>query len=75
MGEEIVNSDGASTIAGGAAGMVLLLSVRWELVGVSWGESIKVGVAILLALVGYLAYHEPVGYHLTYLLLTGTEPG
>jgi hypothetical protein len=51
-----MNKDTASTIAGGAAGLLLLQSVRWELVGVQIGESCKVGVALLLALVGYLVY-------------------
>jgi len=35
-----------------------LQSVRWELVGVTIGETAKVGVALLLALVGYLCYRK-----------------
>lgn len=48
----------ASTMAGGAAGLLLLQSVRWELVGVQPGETIKVVVALVLALVGYLMYRK-----------------
>lgn len=56
-----MDKDKASTIAGGAAGLLLLQSVRWELVGVQIGESVKVGVAVMLALVGYFAYKLPNG--------------
>jgi hypothetical protein len=44
--------DTASTLAGGAAGLLLLQSVRWDLVAVQRGETIKVVVALILALVG-----------------------
>ena len=46
--------DAASTIAGGGAGIALLLTVRWELV--PYGEAVKVGVALVLAITGYLMY-------------------
>lgn len=49
-----MDKDLASTVAGGGAGMALLLTVRWE--AVPHGEAVKVGVAVLLILVGYLAY-------------------
>jgi hypothetical protein len=48
----------ASTIAGGGAGLLLLQTVRWELVGVQPGETVKVGIALLLALTGYLMYRK-----------------
>ena len=51
--------DTASTIAGGGAGLFLLSSVRWEVV--PFGESVKVAVALLLAIVGYLMYRAPEG--------------
>lgn len=51
-----MNKDSTSTIAGGVAGFAMLQSVRWELVGVQVGETVKVGVALGLALVGYLMY-------------------
>jgi len=46
--------DAASTIAGGGAGIALLLTVRWE--AIPYGEAVKVGVALALALIGYLMY-------------------
>lgn len=49
-----MGKDTASTIAGGSAGICLLLTVRWE--GVPYGECVKVGVALVLALIGYLMY-------------------
>ena len=49
--------DLASTIAGGGAGLALLLTVRWETIPA--GESVKVAVAVLLALIGYLMYRGP----------------
>lgn len=52
----MLTKDTASTIAGGGAGLLLLQSVRWELVGVQPGESVKVGVALTLAILGYLGY-------------------
>jgi len=48
--------DAASTIAGGGARIALLLTVRWE--AIAYGEAVKVGVALALALavIGYLMY-------------------
>lgn len=46
--------DTASTIVGGGAGLTLLLTVRWETIPA--GECVKVVVALVLALVGYLMY-------------------
>lgn len=51
-----MNKDNAWTIAGGGAGLLLLQSVRWKLVGVQWGETAKVAVALALAAMGYLMY-------------------
>lgn len=48
--------DHASTIAGGGAGLLLLNSVKWE--AVPHGECVKIGVALLLSLVGYLMYRK-----------------
>ena len=49
--------DLASTIAGGGAGLCLLLTVRWN--AIPSGELLKVGVALTLALVGSLMYRGP----------------
>ena len=46
--------DAASSIAGGGAGIARLLTVRWETI--PYGEAVKVGVALALALIGYLMY-------------------
>ena len=46
--------DAAGTIAGGSAGTALLLTVRWE--AIPYGETVKVGVALALAIMGYLMY-------------------
>jgi hypothetical protein len=51
-----MNKDQASTVAGGGAGMALLLTVRWE--AVPMGELVKVVVAVLLMLAGYFMYRE-----------------
>jgi hypothetical protein len=48
--------DLGSTIAGGGAGMGMLLTVKWELV--PQGETVKVTVALLLILLGYFAYRD-----------------
>lgn len=50
----MLTKDAASTIAGGGAGIALLLTVRWE--AIPHGECVKVAVALILALVGYLMY-------------------
>ena len=49
-----MNQDSASTIAGGGAGLALLLTVRWE--AVPHGEAVKIGVALVLAVFGYCMY-------------------
>lgn len=49
-----MDKESASTIAGGGAGLALLLTVQWQ--SVPAGECVKIGVALLLALVGYLMY-------------------
>lgn len=50
--------DLGSTIAGGGAGVAMLLTVNWA--GIPHGESVKLGVAVLLILLGYLMYkHNP----------------
>jgi uncharacterized membrane protein YebE (DUF533 family) len=46
--------DSASTIAGGGAGIALLLTVRCE--AIPYGEAVKVGVALALAIMGYPMY-------------------
>lgn len=46
--------DLGSTIAGGGAGIALLLTVRWE--AIPYGEAVKVAVAVLLAVLGYVMY-------------------
>ena len=48
------NRDITTSIAGGAAGLMLLNQVRWE--AVPCGECVKIGVALTLALIGYLMY-------------------
>ena len=48
--------DSASTIAGGGAGIALLLTVRWE--AIPYREAVKLGVALALAIMGYLMYRE-----------------
>lgn len=49
-----MNKDTIGTIAGGAAGLLLLQTVQWQTV---WGgETTKVAVALVLALLGYLIY-------------------
>jgi hypothetical protein len=46
--------DLGSTVAGGGAGMGLLLTVRWETVPA--GETVKIVVALILIWMGYRAY-------------------
>jgi len=49
-----MNPDSASSIAGGGAGLLLLHSVQWA--NVPYGECVKIVVAVLLAVIGYLMY-------------------
>ncbi len=51
-----MSNDVASTLAGAGAGMAMLETVKWEVI--PHGELIKVGVAVLLMLAGYLSYRE-----------------
>jgi hypothetical protein len=53
----VISKDEASTIAGGGAGLALLLTVRWE--SIPMGELCKVGVALTLILIGYFCYRMP----------------
>src|ERR1035437_8624137 len=46
--------DATSIIAGGGAGIALLLTVRWE--AIPCGEAVKIGVALALAIMGYMMY-------------------
>jgi hypothetical protein len=50
----MLTKDTASTLAGGGAGLGLLLTVRWE--AVPHGELIKVGMVAFLILVGWAMY-------------------
>jgi hypothetical protein len=49
-----MNKDVTTSIAGGAAGLMLLNQVRWE--AVPHGECLKIVVAVLLVAMGYLMY-------------------
>jgi len=51
--------DLGGTIAGGGAGMALLLTVRWE--AVPGGEGVKVLVALTLIVLGYFSYRKTGG--------------
>lgn len=51
-----MNKDEASTVAGGGAGLALLLTVRWE--AIPLGEIFKVAVALTLVLIGYFCYRQ-----------------
>lgn len=50
----MLTKDTASTIAGGGAGLALLLTVRWE--AIPYGECVKVGAALVILAMGYLFY-------------------
>jgi hypothetical protein len=51
-----MDRDVSTTIAGGAAGLALLNQVRWE--AIPHGECVKIGVALVLAIMGYLMYRN-----------------
>jgi hypothetical protein len=46
--------DLGSTLAGGGAGLWLLSTVKWDVVPA--GECVKIGVALLLVILGYRMY-------------------
>jgi len=50
----MLDKETTSTIAGGGAGLGLLLTVRWEMI--PHGEAVKVAVAVALVMTGYLMY-------------------
>jgi hypothetical protein len=47
-------ADIGTTLAGGAAGFLLLQQVQWD--RIPYGEAVKVGVALALVLLGCLLY-------------------
>jgi hypothetical protein len=49
-----MNKDVTTSIAGGAAGLMLINQVRWE--AVPHGEMVKIGIALLLVIAGYWMY-------------------
>ncbi len=49
-----MDKDLRATLAGGMAGLALLNSVKWE--AVPHGEAVKIAVAFLLIIAGYLMY-------------------
>lgn len=49
-----MNQDHISTLAGSGAGAALLATVRWE--AVPHGELVKIGLAVVLMVLGYLFY-------------------
>lgn len=48
--------DATTTIAGGAAGLLLLQTVRWESIPFALGEPAKILIAIGLIVLGYCMY-------------------
>jgi hypothetical protein len=51
-----MDKDTASTLAGGGAGMALLLTVRWD--AVPHGEVVKIVVALVLVALGCAMYRK-----------------
>src|ERR1700722_11090157 len=49
-----MNSDSASSTEGGGAGLLFLHSAQWT--NVPYGKCVKIVVAVLLAVIGYLMY-------------------
>ncbi len=49
-----MSNDIMTTMGGAAAGMAMLETVKWELI--PYGECVKLGVALALAVGGYLLY-------------------
>jgi hypothetical protein len=52
-----MNSDTTTTLAGGAAGLHLLMTVQYSALP-SWGEFTKLAVAFALLAGGYLMYRK-----------------
>lgn len=53
-----MDKDLGSTLAGGGAGMGLLLTVQWEKTWPFSGETLKVIVALMLIAAGYPMYSK-----------------
>jgi hypothetical protein len=53
----IMNSDTTTTLAGGAAGLQLLMTVQYSALP-SWSEFTKIAVAFSLMFLGYLMYRK-----------------
>ncbi len=53
----MTDKDSISTIAGGGAGLSLLLTVHWD--AVPWGETVKIVVSVLLIWLRYCMYQKP----------------
>ncbi len=53
------NNDSVTTLAGGAAGLGLLATVRWEVIQVPYGEATKIAIALVLMVMGYWMYRNP----------------
>jgi hypothetical protein len=49
-------ADVSSTLAGGAAGLLLLQSVQWD--KIPMGEAVKVGIALVVIIAGCLMYRK-----------------
>jgi hypothetical protein len=52
-----MTSDTTTTLAGGATGLHLLMTVQYSALP-SWGEFTKLGVAFALIALGYLMYRK-----------------
>ena len=51
-----MNKDSLSTAAGSASGFAMLLTVKWDVI--PQGELVKIGVALVLILLGYVMYRK-----------------
>ncbi len=51
-----MSNDIMTTMAGAGAGLAMLETVDWKLI--PYGECVKLGVALALAIGGYLLYRE-----------------
>ena len=52
-----MNSDTTTTLAGGAMGLHLLMTVQYSALP-SWSEFTKLGVAFVMIILGYLMYRK-----------------